>query len=119
MSSQQSKAATFAKSTSFLGLVQETCRLVGNKKSDQPIIMLSATEELGELAQEVKIGAGLRAKPAGKDGIVGEAMDTILCCLDIIHSEIGHLDDAFLKQQATPKLMKWQNKAIKKLGAHK
>ncbi len=39
-------------------------------------------EELGELATEVKIADGKSYKDPGVDGIVGEAVDVIVCLLD-------------------------------------
>jgi NTP pyrophosphatase (non-canonical NTP hydrolase) len=94
----------------FFKMVERAAVLIGNKKADQPKIMLSLTEEVGELAQEVKIAQGLRTGPHGKDGVVGEAIDVILCALDVIHTEVGHLDEQILIDVAEPKLLKWLKK---------
>jgi hypothetical protein len=48
-------------------------------------ILASATSELGELAEEVQIHQNHSYKKPGDDGIVGEAIDTICCLLDLIH----------------------------------
>jgi len=43
-----------------------------------------ATAELGELAEEVCISTGFSQKQSGEDGIVGEAVDCIICLVDLI-----------------------------------
>lgn len=103
----------------FLQMVETASRTVGNKKSDQPFVMISLTEEVGELAQELKISHGQRTGPAGKDGVVGEAIDTILCALDIIHSEVGHLDETYLCVMAEPKIRKWLSKVAARKAAER
>src|SRR5688572_33439430 len=47
-------------------------------------VFTSLTEEVGELATEVAIAEGYSRKPVGKDGVVGEAIDVIVCALDMI-----------------------------------
>lgn len=43
-------------------------------------------EETGELATEINIQTGFRSdKQPGKDGVIGEACDGIICQLDIIY----------------------------------
>lgn len=43
-------------------------------------------EEFGELGLEVNIENGyVKNKPKGKDGVTGEAIDVIICALDIIY----------------------------------
>lgn len=92
----------------FLKTIEDVCKIVGNTKADQRNILASATEELGELAVEVKIAHELKKGPGGKDGIVGEAIDLILCGADMIHSELGSLDNDQVKQIVMNKLAKWQ-----------
>lgn len=97
----------------ILAFVQETCAIIGHTKADQQDIMLSLFEEAGETATEVKIAKGLKSGPAGKDGIVGEAIDTILCALDVIFTELGSLDNDVVKQTVYNKTMKWKHKYSK------
>lgn len=92
----------------FLKTVEDACKIVGNTKADQRDILASATEELGEVAVEIKIAHGLKKGPGGKDGIVGEAIDLMLCAADVIHSELGSLDNDQVKQIIMNKLAKWQ-----------
>lgn len=94
----------------LLGITQEVCKAVGHTKKDQSDIMLSLMEEAGETATEIKIAKGLKSGPAGKDGIVGEAVDTILCALDVIYTELGTLDDEMLHEVFRLKLAKWRLK---------
>ncbi|MNV42424.1 hypothetical protein D3C71_1340970 [compost metagenome] len=94
----------------LLGFVEETCKVIGHTKDDQNDIMLSLMEEAGETATEIKIARGLKSGPAGKDGVVGEAIDTILCALDVIYSEMGSVDNLLVKQTFYNKTMKWKNK---------
>lgn len=97
------KIATF----DFFKEVEAACKIVGNTKADQLAIMSAVSEETGELATEIRIAAGMKPGPAGKDGVVGEAIDVILAALDIIHSELGSLDQQEIAKRAIPKLTKW------------
>lgn len=97
----------------FLKAIEDVCKIVGNTKADQRDILASATEELGELAVEIKIAHGLKKADVGKDGIVGEAIDLMMCAADIIHSELGSLDNDQVKQILLKKLAKWQSKYTK------
>lgn len=55
-------------------------------KDDRKIedIFIYLMSEAGELAEEINIKNGRSSKPVGKDGIVGEAVDVILCAFDVI-----------------------------------
>jgi hypothetical protein len=103
----------FFEKFNLLAFVQETCEIIGHTKADQPDIMLSLFEEAGETATEIKIAKGLKSGPAGKDGVIGEAIDTILCALDVIYTELGSLDNIQVKQTVYNKTMKWKNKYSK------
>lgn len=94
----------------ILQYMQDICSAIGHTKADQADIMLSKMEETGELATEIKIARGLKPGPAGKDGIVGEAIDDILCALDILYTELGSLDNDLIKQTVINKATKWLNK---------
>lgn len=73
-------------------------------------VLTSATSELGELADEVRIEAGHSYKEAGVDGIIGEAIDTIVCLLDLIHLENPDMTEQELDAIAFKKLNKWVTK---------
>ena len=74
-------------------------------------VLAKCVEELGELSVEVQIKEGTSYKQAGKDGVVGEAIDLITCLLDIIHINYPELTEADLLAIAIPKLEKWKEKA--------
>src|SRR6478752_3175300 len=48
-------------------------------------VLAAAQAELGETAEEVAIMMGESYKEEGPDGVVGEALDTIVSLLDLIH----------------------------------
>lgn len=89
-------------------------KICGNTKADQRDILASLVEEVGELAVEIKIDAGLKAKPHSSDGVVGEAIDTIIVSLDIIHSELGELNPETLHPIFKKKLDKWVKKYLER-----
>lgn len=93
--------------------IQKVARIVGNTRADQKDVLSSATEELGELAVEVRIAHGNKSGPAGADGIVGEAIDLILCGFDMIHTELGELNPDVIYPIMKRKLAKWQRKYSK------
>lgn len=70
-------------------------------------ILIHLTTEVGELAEEVQISQGKSYKPRGEDGIVGEAIDIILCALDIIHKTDPNMDELDIEIYAKMKLNKW------------
>ncbi len=71
-------------------------------------------EELGELSTECLIIEGLSMKEAGNDGVVGEAIDVILCALDIIHYEEPHISDEELEEIMIKKCQKWKAHVLKR-----
>ena len=73
-------------------------------------ILASTMSEIGELAEEVMIDQGQSYKMAGSDGIVGEAVDSILCLLDLIHVVDPELTEAELNELAAAKCKKWMDK---------
>lgn len=75
-----------------------------------PLTILGhATSELGELADEVLIAGGHSYKCAGDDGVVGEALDLMLCALDLIYVHTdGRITEEQLREIAARKLLKWK-----------
>jgi hypothetical protein len=69
-------------------------------------------EELGELATECKIANGRSYKTAGPDGIVGEAIDGILCNLDMIYVENPDLTEDEFNSMVKAKCEKWYQKVM-------
>lgn len=93
--------------------IQKVARIVGNTRENQKDVLASALEELGELSVEVRIAHGTKPGPAGVDGIVGEAIDLILCGYDMIHTELGELNPDVIYPIMKKKLAKWQRKYSK------
>lgn len=73
-------------------------------------VLSSAMAELGEVAEEVAISEKHSYKEQGKDGIVGEAIDTILCLLDLIHVVDPTITEEKLGLIAYLKCDKWVTK---------
>lgn len=64
-------------------------------------------EEVGELSQEVMIVDGFIDKPEGKDGVIGEAIDCITCCLDLIYLCYPNITKEEIMTILHMKLGKW------------
>ncbi|AGN30084.1 hypothetical protein VPFG_00082 [Vibrio phage nt-1] len=73
-------------------------------------VLASAVEEQGELATEVRIKYGTSYKTADVDGIIGEAVDGILCLLDLIYVDNPDVTEAEIMQVVRTKLAKWERK---------
>lgn len=97
-------------SDNILSIVENACKVFDHKSSDQLKILVSATEELGELSKEVLIKHKFKPDTPGKDGITGEAVDLIICALDMIYSEHGQLDCDTISSIVKLKLSKWVEK---------
>lgn len=87
----------------------DTADCIHNGRDRQDILNYLATE-YGELMEEHIIAQGKSYKDPGKDGIVGEAVDMIVCLLDLIHHEQPDLTEAELQEVFRKKLNKWDLK---------
>lgn len=77
---------------------------------DPASILSTATSELGELAQEVNAGFSKTSyKTPGKDGIVGEAVDTIIAIVDLVCQCYPDITEEKLLGIAQKKLDKWRD----------
>lgn len=74
---------------------------------DQYRVLASTTEELGELAQEIRVANGHSYKEEGSDGVIGEAIDVIACALDLIAITNGNITGAELNERIRVKCAKW------------
>jgi hypothetical protein len=88
-----------------------TSRRIKNGRS-QYAVLAKAGEEFGELSQEVMIANGDHYKAPGNDGIIGEAIDLIICCTDIIQSANPNITEEELTIIADRKLNKWELSAV-------
>lgn len=97
-----------------MDLIQRVVRTSTKVGSDnRDAIFRSLIEEVGELATEIAIEEGTKQREASPDGVVGEAIDALVCIIDLIHNEIGDriTEQAFLERVQT-KLDKWENKNV-------
>ncbi len=99
----------------LVSVVKQTSIKIDNLNTHRSLssIMMSATEEFGELATEVNIASGTSYKSAGDDGVVGEALDSIACLLDLIHQYNPYLTEEELCARLEVKMEKWHNKVLK------
>lgn len=77
---------------------------------DLSYIFTHLVEEVGELATELAIETGKSYKAAGEDGIVGEAVDAIICLIDIISMHQPEVTPEQLDAIMQKKLNKWIEK---------
>ncbi len=70
-------------------------------------VLVHLMEEVGELSTEIAIDSGTSSKEVGKDGIVGEAVDVILCALDIMWVHNQMISEEEIMAIVKLKLEKW------------
>lgn len=87
----------------------DTSRRIKNGRNRQSVLAY-LMEEVGELATEVNIKEGHSNKGEGKDGIVGEAVDVILCAVDMIFVNNPEVTEEEVQAIIESKLSKWRNK---------
>ena len=75
-----------------------------------------AMSELGETAIEINIYQGLHRDQPGPDGVVGEAVDTILCMIDLIYKFDPSITEEELVAIAEMKGAKWIRNITPKPG---
>ncbi|AAQ64106.1 hypothetical protein KVP40.0035 [Vibrio phage KVP40] len=73
-------------------------------------VHMSVVEEVGELATEVRVKYGTSYKNADVDGILGEAVDGILCLVDLIYVDNPNITEAEIMNVVRNKLAKWERK---------
>jgi hypothetical protein len=77
-------------------------------------ILNATVQEVGELATEISIHTGYRMAEPGADGVVGEAIDSIVCLLDIIRRYDPTITREQIEEIASAKLIKWVTKTQKR-----
>ena len=103
-------------STAISTIVNVSKKIKDDRSLDK--ILMHAVTELGELSEEVLIEKGLSYKNPGVDGVVGEAVDLIICVVDLLYIHLkqngvdlsGDVIDAYIKDVAEAKLKKWEEK---------
>lgn len=73
--------------------------------------LLYAMTEIGECSEEHLISTGYSSKKAGADGVVGEAIDAIICLIDVIHLHDKTVTKEKLEEITKRKLVKWKSKS--------
>jgi hypothetical protein len=73
-------------------------------------VFLKLSEEVGELALEVAVAQDETYKKGGSDGIVGEAIDVIICAMDLIYVDNPKIEAEVLVNILQKKLQKWIEK---------
>lgn len=98
------------KPQSILSKVYETGNRIKNDRNISGIFM-QAVSEIGELGEEVRIKTDKTyyRKDEGKDGILGEACDTIIALTDMLNIAGYTLED--IDRVISSKLNKWEQKA--------
>lgn len=88
--------------------ILNTCKELGEQR---PIVrsILKTQEEVGELSKEVNIHLGLINREPSVDGIVGEAIDTIISAIDTIYLYNPRITEEELLSTTLKKLTKWKN----------
>lgn len=76
-------------------------------------VYLKLSEEVGELATELNIKYHGSYKKKGKDGIIGECVDAIICLADILNKEGVDVDK--LEEMFDSKVKKWKSKLEKEV----
>ncbi len=90
-----------------------TSESIKNDRTTSDVLSHMMTE-VGELAQEIIISNGKSYKSPGDDGVTGEAIDVMLCALDIIALEEPGCSEEELFEYAVKKLNKWVKTTTKK-----
>jgi hypothetical protein len=93
----------------LFNVVNDTSKDVRAVRSETAV-MMHVMEEVGELALELAIHNGTSYKKAGDDGVVGEAIDSIICLLDLIYVHNPNITEEELVAIATKKCQKWRDK---------
>lgn len=73
-------------------------------------VFASAVSEIGELGEELTIESGHSYKEPGPDGVLGEAVDTIVALLDLIYVHNPEITEYQLIEMAQLKTAKWHRK---------
>jgi hypothetical protein len=94
--------------TDFFDLVRGFTKRIRNGRTLRTIYEHGLNEMTEEL--EPEITAVEEGRPEGEDGVVGEAMDVILCKLDMIFEHRPDITRDELLALALRKCQKWERK---------
>lgn len=92
----------------FLSVVRGFSNLIENGRTLRSIFLYSQDQEMPELDDEItKVEKG---EPEGDDGVVGEAIDNMLCHADIIIRHRPDITEEEFMEIVTRKCQKWFDK---------
>lgn len=100
--------------TSIVSVAFEYAEKIKNTRTLRTVHdhLLGETKELDEEVSQV-----MKGEDEGEDGVVGEAIDVILCALDMIYQHAPHITEAQINSIARKKCEKWQSKERQKQSA--
>lgn len=90
-------------------IVQNYSSLIEDGRTHHDVLAYMMTE-LGELSEEIIIANGKSYKDPGVDGIIGEAVDVILCALDMINISNPQMTEDEILEIVIRKCKKWRIK---------
>lgn len=93
----------------IMQLIWETSKRIRDHRNKYKVYA-KAGEEMGELSQEIMIDEGDHYKEPGKDGVIGEAIDVIICMGDMIYQQDPEITEQEVLAIAERKLNKWIEK---------
>ena len=95
-------------------IVNENDELLVERRKNEPakgmLDLPGGFTDIGETAEEVNIASGISYKKPGVDGVVGEAVDVMLCLLDLIHKYDPTITKEQINALAEAKCQKWLKK---------
>lgn len=94
----------------MISQILQTAESIKNNRTVSQIFTYTI-EEIGELATELNIEDGYSNKEPGKDGVIGEAVDAIICLMDLIYTHRPTITEDELAQVCANKLTKWKEKS--------
>lgn len=93
-------------SDTILSIIRHASNAVDDDRTPDEVFK-SLVEEVGELATELAIESGHSVKPKGKDGILGESIDVILCAIDLIYKKQPDITEEEILDIIYNKCQKW------------
>jgi NTP pyrophosphatase (non-canonical NTP hydrolase) len=95
-------------------VIEHIFKISEQVKNDRNItnVMLSTMSEIGELSTEVEIHSGISYKTPSDDGVFGEAIDCIICLVDLIKTHNPDVTIQEIEEYVKKKCNKWVQKNI-------
>lgn len=90
----------------MINIILDTCKKV-HKQRDIADVFTSLIEEVGELSTEIAIERGHSHKLPGEDGIIGEAVDVVLCAIDEMYIHKPNITEDEISNIIRKKCNKW------------